>query len=435
MPGAGRSAAAGSDPPSHLNIDEPEGTVSVKETDYLMPLEAAGLKFRNNFVVGSGPTVKTIAMVREIERCGWGAASLKLAIEPTYVSIPPRYRWLKKHKYHAFTAETRLNLDQGLRLMEAARRETRELILYANMAYAGDAGDAGWIDMAKRYEAAGAHVIELNMCCPNMSFNVQSSGAAAVRVSGASVGSDAVLVSAAAEAVARAVRIPVFVKLTPEGGKIGPVARACFDKGIPSVGTAANRLAIPEFDIYQPEKGICRLQEEPTLACFSGPWIKPLALRDVYEMRANSRPQDMVMGSGGVEDWVGAVQMMMCGADFIQICTAVMLKGFGILPGIIKNLRKFMAEQGYAGYADFRGVVVPRITPATDLTITPGHSVIDAEKCQGCGLCEKIGHCYAITTREGKAVVAVEDCTGCGTCADVCPHQAVSLQRAGRPGG
>jgi len=35
-----------------------------------MPLEVAGLQFRNNFVVGSGPAVKTLDMVKEIERCG-----------------------------------------------------------------------------------------------------------------------------------------------------------------------------------------------------------------------------------------------------------------------------------------------------------------------------------------------------------------------------
>jgi dihydroorotate dehydrogenase len=83
----------------------------------------------------------------------------------------------------------------------------------------------------------------------------------------------------AAKAVQAAVDIPVFVKLTPEGGRIAQVARACFEAGIVSAGTTANRLAIPDFDVYQPEKGICRLQDEPTLACFSGPWIRPLALQ------------------------------------------------------------------------------------------------------------------------------------------------------------
>jgi dihydroorotate dehydrogenase len=116
--------------------------------------------------------------------------------------------------------------------MEQARKSTSDLILYANMAYAGEHGDEGWIGMAKKYEEAGAHVIELNMCCPNMSFNIQSSGGDIVTVSGASVGSDAGLVSKTASAVQEAVDIPVFVKLTPEGGKVGDVAKVCFDRGM-----------------------------------------------------------------------------------------------------------------------------------------------------------------------------------------------------------
>lgn len=403
--------------------------MAFKEKDYLLPLKVAGLEFRNNFVVGAGPTAKTLDMIKEIEKCGWGGASLKLSIDPTYISLPPRYRWLKKHKYHAFTAETRLTLDEGLRLMEQARKSTSELILYANMAYAGDEGLDGWIRMAKKYEEAGAHVVELNMCCPNMSFNVESSGGNTVSSSGASLGSDAEVVSAIASAVQSALEIPVFVKLTPEGGRVGDVAAACFEKGIASAGTTGNRLAIPDFDIYEPEKGICHLQDEPTLACLSGPWLKPLALRDVYEMRCKCKPENMVMGSGGVDDWTDAVQMVMCGADFVQICTATMIKGFDILPKMVKNIKKFMEEKGYSSYRHFRGVVASRITPTTHLTLYRGNAKVDEEKCTGCGMCVNIGHCYAITLDNEKAKIMVDQCTGCSTCTDVCPVGAVSIEK------
>ena len=401
----------------------------VNESDYLMPLEVADLAFRNNFVVGSGPAVKTLDMIKEIERWGWGGASLKLAIDPTYISKPPRYRWLKKHKYHAFTAETRLTFEEGLRLMEKARKAVSELILYANMAYAGEEGDDGWVRMAQKYEAAGAHVIELNMCCPNMSFNVESSGGQTRVVSGASVGSQPDIVSKTAVAIQAAVDIPVFVKLTPEGGKIADVAKVCFDNGIVSAGSTGNRLAVPDFDINEPDQGICHLQDEPTLACFSGPWIKPLALRDVYEMRTKCDLENMVMGSGGIEKWTDAVQMMMCGADFVQICTGVMIKGPKILPKIVKGIRQFMEEKGYHNYRDFRGIVVPRITPTDRLTLYRGHAEVDEEKCTGCTICVDIGHCYAITMENEKAQITVDDCTGCSTCTDVCPAGAVSMRK------
>jgi ferredoxin len=234
-------------------------------------------------------------------------------------------------------------------------------------------------------------------------------------------------VSKTAAAVKEAVQIPVFVKLTPEGGKVGYVAGACFDNGIVSVGSTGNRLAIPDFDIRDPERGICHLQDEPTLACFSGPWLKPLALRDVYEIRNQCPPDNVVMGSGGVENWTDAVQMMMCGADFIQICTATMIRGFGILPKLVAKIKQFMNEQGYDSYRDFRDIVVPRITPTDELTLYRGHARVDEEKCTGCGVCIDIGHCYALTLENDKAVIMEEDCTGCSTCTDVCPVGAVSM--------
>jgi dihydroorotate dehydrogenase len=55
-----------------------------------MPIKVGGYEFRNQFVVASGPTVKNLEMVQKIEAAGWGAASLKLAIDPTYISIPAK---------------------------------------------------------------------------------------------------------------------------------------------------------------------------------------------------------------------------------------------------------------------------------------------------------------------------------------------------------
>jgi len=400
------------------------------EQDYLMPFEVAGLKFRNQFVVASGPTTKNVGQLVEAERCGWGAASLKLAIEPPpYISLPPRYKWWKKQKYLAFSAETRLTLDEACRLAEEGRKNTKELILFANITYAGEKGMEGWIDVAKRCVDSGVHVIELNMCCPNMSFNLTVSGEGGrTPQTGASLGQNAELVSMATEIIVNAVDVPVFVKLTPEGGRIGDVAAACFEKGASVVGTTANRLAIPDFNIDNPMKGPWRLQKEPAMACFSGNWIKPLALRDVFEMRKKSGRGACILGTGGIRNHVDAIQFMMCGADMIGICTETMLRGYDFLPGLIRKLKQFMDEHGYESYMDFRDKVADAITPADRFTIQSGHAVVDHEVCTGCGRCVRIGHCYAVTIENEKAIIVPSDCTGCSTCMDVCPAGAISFQ-------
>ena len=399
------------------------------EKDYLMPFEVAGLQFRNQFIVASGPTTKNIDQLLEAQRCGWGGVSLKLAIEPPpYINLAPRYKWWKGQKYLAFAAETRLTLDQALRLTEQGRKQTGDLIILANITYTGPEGMAGWIDMARALVAAGAHAIELNMCCPNMSFNLELLGNGDRTVqSGASLGQNIQIVSTATEIIVNALDVPVFVKLTAEGGNIAQVAKACFDKGAHVVSTGANRLGIPDFDIHDPMQGPYRLQREPSMACLSGPWIKPLARRDVVETRILAGPRPCILATGGINNHVDAIQMIMCGADIIGICTATMLRGFDILPGIIKNIKKFMAQHGYRSYRDFRDKLVEAITPADKLTPTAAYGQVDPKICTGCGRCVRIGHCYAITLTDNKAVIVPGNCTGCSTCMDVCPVDAISF--------
>ncbi len=394
-----------------------------------MSFEIAGLRLRNPFLVASGPVTKHIDQLLEAERYGWGGVSLKLAIDPPpYINLEPRYRWWESEQYLAFSAEKRLALDEALRLTEEGRKRTNELIILANIAYTGEKGMDGWLEMAKRFVAAGAHALELNMCCPNMSFNLEVSGADdRTPQSGASLGQNPQVVGTATKIIVDAVDVPVFVKLTPEGGRIAEVAQACFDSGASVVGTTANRLAIPEFDIHNPIAGPFRLQDEPSMACFSGGWVKPLALRDVFEIRKKVGSAPCVLGTGGVRNYVDAVQMMMCGADMIGICTEVMLRGFGLLPPLLKKIDKFMLHHGYQSYRDFRDVVARAITPADKLTLQQAYARVDPELCDGCGRCERIGHCYAITLEDKKAGVMPTQCTGCTTCADVCHTGAISF--------
>jgi len=392
-------------------------------------IEIAGLKFRNPFVVASGPATKHITQLIEAERCGWGGASLKLAIEPApYINLDPRYRWWKQKQYLAFSAETRLTLDEALRLTEQGRKQTKELIILANITYTGEKGMGGWLDMARKFVEAGAHGLELNMCCPNMSFNLKVSGEQErTAQSGASLGQNAEIVGMATKIITEAVDVPVFVKLTPEGGRIAEVAQACFENGAAVVGTTANRLAIPEFDIHNPNSSPFPFQDQPSMACFSGGWLKPLALRDVFEIRKKVGPTSCVLGTGGVRNHVDAIQMIMCGADMIGICTEVMLRGVGFLPALLKNIEKFMVRHGYRSYRDFRDLVVEAITPADHLTIRDVSAHVEPELCDGCGRCERIGHCYAITLEDQKAIVDPDQCTGCSTCRDVCHAGAISF--------
>lgn len=399
--------------------------------DISLEIEVGGLRWRNPFVVGSGPTTKRVEQLVEADRCGWAGASIKLTIDPPpYINREPRYRWSKRERMLFFTAEKRLTLDEGLALVDGGRREAPNLNLLANITYAGDRGLDGWADMARRFESAGAHAIELNLCCPNMSYNLDVTVADASERprTGASLGQHPKVVADITRAVKGAVGIPVYCKLTPEGGNVAEVASAAVSAGADAVGGTANRLGLVDFDIRQPDKSVIRLQDRHSLVCLSGPWIRPLGLRDVYEMRSACGPAASLLAYGGVASHEDAVRYAMVGADLIGVCTQTMVAGFGFLGPWIDRLKTYMAEMGYARWSEIRDRLVGQIAAATELDLYAGHAEIDPDLCSACGLCVRIGHCNAIEGEPDQPpVVVVERCEACGTCVDICPQRAVRL--------
>ncbi|MCK9265288.1 FAD-dependent oxidoreductase [bacterium] len=347
-------------------------------TDFELPIVVSGVRFRNPFYVSSGPTTMTIEQLEKIRDCGWGAASLKLTVYPLpYINRAPRYGYYPNSGIFSFTAEKRLLLDELLKLIEEGKKKTPELVLFANITYAGDKGPEGWAEMAKKCESAGVDIIELNMCCPNMSFNVEVSGEdKGGPKTGASMGKEQGVATQIVSSVKSAIKIPLFLKLTPEGGQIGKIAKAAFEAGADVVGGTANRLGVPPINLDDPTRSMYYLQKEIGMACLAGKWLKPLALRDVYEMRKNCGPDKVLTGVGGVSDWQDAVEMVMCGADLIGICAETLVRGFGFFPELLYGFKKYMTDKGYQTTRDMRDILVPAITSAPELTLYPGNARI-----------------------------------------------------------
>jgi NADPH-dependent glutamate synthase beta subunit-like oxidoreductase/dihydroorotate dehydrogenase len=348
--------------------------------DLYLPVEVGGITFKNPFYVASGPTTKSVKQLKRIEETGWAAASIKLTIDPApYINRVPRYALFNDRNALAFTAEKRLTFVEGLKLMEDAKKVLKELILMANITYAGDKGIEGWVNMAKKFEEVGADIVDLNMCCPNMSYNVEiSSGdneACSVRT-GASLGQQADAVAEIVREIKKAIKIPLFVKLTPEGGKISKVAKALYAAGADAVGGTANRLGIPPVDLDNPGKAVYHLQDEISMSCHAGGWVKPLALRDTYEIRKVNGPEPKIMAAGGIRNYRDAAEMIMCGADLLGICAETLISGFGFVEGMISDLKNYMEEHGYKSTKEMRDIVVPLVKSAPELTLYDGYAQI-----------------------------------------------------------
>lgn len=416
--------------------------------DIRIPVTVGGVTFKNPFYVASGPTTKTVRQLLRIEETGWAAASIKLSIDPApYINRKPRYGLFQETNALAFTAEKRLTFAEGLKLVEDAKKVLHDLLLMANITYAGDKGAEGWVNMARRFEEAGADIIELNMCCPNMSYNVSltSGGSSCASAqTGASLGQQADVVAEIVRAIKREIHIPLFVKLTPEGGQIAQVAAALYEAGADAVGGTANRLGIPPIDLSDPKKSCYHLQDEISMSCYCGPWLKPLAQRDTYEIRKVCGPKPAIMAAGGITDWKSAAEMVLCGGNLLGVCSETLIRGYDIVRPMISGLKAYMDEQGYASIGDFCGIVVPEVKTAPELTLYEGHAHIKEPRLSGpCkAACPHhvpvqayvqaiahgdFRHAFDLITEKGPLQ---------GACAYVCPHpceDACVRGRNGRP--
>ncbi|HWT82174.1 MAG TPA: 4Fe-4S binding protein, partial [Candidatus Methylomirabilis sp.] len=241
------------------------------------------------------------------------------------------------------------------------------------------------------------------------------------------MGQDPEIVAAVVRRLRRAISIPIIAKITPEGGRIAQVAKAAIDAGADAVSGVANRLGIAPIDIWNYRKPIYKLQGENTMGCMSGPWIRPLAMRDVFEMRKLLGPEPHINGTGGIASMPDAVQMMMCGADTIGVCTETMLRGFGFLEKWMKALKAYMQKMGFQKARDMRDLLLPELKSAAELTLWAGYAKVETAKCSGCGACVEIGHCDAIVMIDDVAYVDPALCKGCSTCIDICPTQSIAM--------
>ncbi|MBC7093873.1 dihydroorotate dehydrogenase [Candidatus Bipolaricaulota bacterium] len=177
--------------------------------------------------------------------------------------------------------------------------------------------------------------IELNLSCPNVPGN-------------GIPGRDA---AATAEVVGRARAVargkPLWAKLPPEApAGLVAVAQAAQEAGADAV-CAANSFPALAVDIRTGRPVFANV-----VAGLSGPAIKPLALRIVYEL---SREVDIpVVGIGGITTWEDAVEFIMAGAHAIQIGTANFLDPYAG-PRIVDGLRAFMEARGLGSWEEIRG--------------------------------------------------------------------------------
>ena len=171
----------------------------------------------------------------------------------------------------------------------------------------------------------GLAALELNVSCPN------------VKEGGMAFGVDPAAVARVTEAVRRATSLPLWVKLTPNVTDPVEMARAAVEAGADAL-TLINTLQGMAIDARR---------RRPRLATvvggLSGPAIKPVGLRMVYQVAA--RVEVPVIGVGGIASGEDVAEYLLAGARAVQVGTANFVDP-GACLRIVRELEQFCRQEG-----------------------------------------------------------------------------------------
>jgi dihydropyrimidine dehydrogenase (NAD+) subunit PreA len=309
-------------------------------------------------------------------------------------------------------------IESWLPKIRELKRKYPDKILGINLM--AEADITTWQEMARQVQDC-ADLLELNLSCP-----LTEKGGAI----GATIGQDPHLTYEIVRGVKEVADIPVMVKLTPNVTDIVSVAKAAEKGGADAISAINTVACLVGIDLEKMEP-MPSVNGASAFGGYSGPAIKPIALGCIARLAKNTKLP--ISGIGGITTWYDAVEFLMVGASTLQLCTAVMFKGYKIIDHLRSGLSNYLISKGFESVKDIIGYILPKIKDIGELDFSyRAVSLIDRSKCTRCGLCYvacRDGGYDAIKLDEKKSpVVDEKKCDGCFLCAQVCPAGAVKLK-------
>lgn len=183
-------------------------------------------------------------------------------------------------------------------------------------------------------KAPNVHALELNISCPN------------VKQGGITFGTDPLIAEELTKAVKAVSSVPVYVKLSPNVTDIGEIAKAVEAGGADGI-TMINTLLGMRIDTKTGRPVIANVT-----GGLSGPAIKPVALRMVYDVAKQvSIP---IIGMGGIATIDDVIDFLSAGASAVAVGTANFVDPF-VCPKLIEQLSEKLDELGFETVTDLVG--------------------------------------------------------------------------------
>ncbi|MCL5874533.1 MAG: dihydroorotate dehydrogenase [Candidatus Thermoplasmatota archaeon] len=192
-----------------------------------------------------------------------------------------------------------------------------------------------FVTLARKVEGAGFDKVELNLSCPHVSGV------------GSEVGEDLEMVEEIISSIKTKTNLQVWAKLTPNVTDIVALAKAS-EKADAYV--LINTLRAIGVEIYSRKFSLSNV-----VGGYSGPGIKPVALRAVYDVYKETGKD--IVGVGGITTWEDAIEFFLLGARAVQVGTALLYEDYPIYNKISRGIEGYLDSEGFSKLGDIVGVM------------------------------------------------------------------------------
>jgi len=300
-----------------------------------MTVNVAGIALRNPIIAASGTFGYGVEFedIVSLDKIG-GFVVKGLSKEPMAGNPPPRLFETAAGMLNAIGLQNigaRAFIEEKLPRL----RKVKDAVVIANVYGYSPEDYEETIRILNDGEGISAY--ELNVSCPN------------VRYGGITFGQDPYLLSEVVAGAKAAARRPLIVKLSPNVTSIGKMARAAEDAGADAVSLVNTFLAMAIDPITR------RPRISNITAGLSGPAIKPIALRMVYEVAQSVKIP--VIGIGGISTAEDVVEFLLAGATAVEVGTANFWDPRAC-ERLVDQLERWCLEQHIESVASLRGGLI-----------------------------------------------------------------------------
>ena len=360
-----------------------------------------GMELDNPVIVSAGPWSRDGQSIKKLIEAGAGAVVTESIVSDAILDVCPRIayngsgvqniRLYSDIQVEGWEYEMQVAKSSGGRVIASVSAHTPSEVAY----------------LASKLEKFGADAIEISVSNPMFeSLEVAASHKD--------------VVYDFTKAVVSNVKIPVIVKLSQTATNIIEIAKAAKLAGASGISCINTIRCILSVDIDTAMPSL------PTYGGYSGAPIRPISLAAVASI---AQSLDIpICGIGGVENYRNVVEYLMLGASVVQVGTAVMVKGPGIITDIVRDLEKWFCENGISSVSQIKGKALRNLKSFDEMKISVAVCKKEDTPCiEGCSDCT-VACMYNAISKNGNDIDIDESlCTGCGLCVSICDADKLNL--------